>query len=192
MGPEQLDPGANVNIIRALVCKKAMSSACTRRALSTTRSDLDRIDSGLFKVFQVAVRLSWVRRFLPIKEDREASRSIAWIFGYAISQSIQMASEPPCCPIFCAVPIVRRGEYDLTVNLVSTSGNTHAYTHTTTRAHPPVIHFVRRKANNTVSSQSPTTTPGIPKIYIANHFRHLLCPLTPALVLLVPRLLRWS
>lgn len=41
--------------------------------------------------------------------------------------------------------------------------DTHAYTHTTTRAHPPIIHIVRREANKIVSSQSPTATPRTPK-----------------------------
>lgn len=50
------------------------------------------------------------------------------------------ASKPPCCPILCPVPIVCRGEYDLTVELVSTSGNTciHAHNHTSTPTHHPL------------------------------------------------------
>lgn len=97
--------------------------------------------------------------------------------------SLMTTRKPLCCPMPCAVPTARQIEYDLTLNLVSTSGKKHMHPYIQPHEHThPSINFVHPRANM-VSSQSPTTTPGTPKIHMANRFGSLLCPHMPALIL---------
>lgn len=106
------------------------------------------------------------------------------VFGYVFNRSSSTTRKPPCCPTLCAVPIARWVENDLTLNLVSTSGNTctHAHNHTSTPTHPSLTSSTREA--NMVSSQSSTTTPGTPKFHMANRFGSLLYPHMPALILM--------